>query len=293
MGSADSFVPAGAPLSDTMIEAGLLPRPTREFMVGKGTTEVFLGLGQMVVGGAGAIGGGGATLTGGGAAVGVPVCIGGVALATNGAITFFNGGKTIILAICHWNELPAAEEAQPLAAAQIKDPQAGPPAATQTRPQSATPAPAPAAATAPAPAPKPPAKRTGKPPAQPAPPNQATGQTPGRPKHLGSGKKSGKNTTTWVKCTGQEHHAISKRIHDALENHPNLKGLYKYRDNRFVTQAIDKKAHNGYQSWHIALDKQIEKWVRDNQAATIGDFEAYLLNRYQQADLKAVFPNGL
>ena len=289
MGSADSFVPAGAPLSDTMIEAGLLPRPTREFMVGKGTTEVFLGLGQMVVGGAGAIGGGGATLTGGGAAVGVPVCIGGVALATNGAITFFNGGKTIILAICHWNELPAAEEAQPLAATQIKDPNAAPPAAPQSTPQSATPAPAPAAA--PPPAPKPPAK----PPAQSAPPNQTTGQTSGRlPHQLGSGKQVTPNTRQWVICRGQVHHAITAQIHRELQNHKTLANVYKYRDNRFVTQAIDKAAHNGWEKWHRAMEDKVVAWLKQEHHATPAQFEAYLRNLYKtDKELAPRFPNGL
>lgn len=89
------------------------------------------------------------------------------------------------------------------------------------------------------------------------------------------------------------HHAISKTIHKALEDHKNLKGIYKARDDRFVTQAIDDAAHKGYQKWHRDLDEEIAKWIRKTDGATPKDFEAYLRQRYSEAKLKAIFPNGL
>jgi hypothetical protein len=49
-----------------------------------------------------------------------------------------------------------------------------------------------------------------------------------------------------LQLTGQIHHSISKRVFRELENHVNLRGLYKYRDPRFETQAVDLPAHNGY-----------------------------------------------
>jgi hypothetical protein len=93
-------------------------------------------------------------------------------------------------------------------------------------------------------------------------------------------------------CNGQEHHVISMEIIRALEQHPILKGKYKYRDPRFVTKAVDKEAHCGYQRWHIDLDNEIAAWVRENQNATEKVFEAYLRGRYAKLDLKVRFPHG-
>lgn len=108
----------------------------------------------------------------------------------------------------------------------------------------------------------------------------------------------GRAAQAWVKAkmfgkTGQVHHAISTKIWRALDEHPNLKGLYAPRDARFVTQAIDKAAHNGYEKWHIALDKEIAKWIKKKREATADQFETMLRQRYKQADLKARFPDGL
>ena len=79
----------------------------------------------------------------------------------------------------------------------------------------------------------------------------------------------------------------------ALETHPNLKGVYKYRDNRFVTQAIDEAAHKGYQKWHISLDKEIAEHIIRDRTLTPATFEAYLRQRYADPKLLAIFPNGL
>jgi GTP-binding protein EngB required for normal cell division len=90
------------------------------------------------------------------------------------------------------------------------------------------------------------------------------------------------------------HHAISKRIHDALEKHKNLKGVYKYRDNRFVTQAIDKAAHNGWQKWHQNMERQVVDWLEQHETATQAQFEKYLRDLYRMdKELAPRFPNGL
>jgi hypothetical protein len=208
--------PGGAVITQAMIDNGILPKGTREARLGKALGEIGVGAAQTFIGVDGAIIGSGLTLTGGGAAVGVPVCIGGVALATNGAITFCNGVKSLAIVLCKW------EDEQPVSA-------------TNAPPAAATPA---------APTPKPAAKPATSPP-QPAakpPAKPATGQTPApAPKVRPGGIKMGKNTTMWYKCTGQWHHGITKQIHTELEDHPLLKGLYKYRDDRFVTQAVDKR----------------------------------------------------
>jgi hypothetical protein len=96
-----------------------------------------------------------------------------------------------------------------------------------------------------------------------------------------------------IQVTGQMHHGISRRIHRALEQHPNLWGYYEYRDGRFQTQALDSIAHRGYQKWHRALDAEIADHIRGVPWLTPEGFETYLQWRYDQDDLRARFPNGL
>jgi RHS repeat-associated protein len=94
------------------------------------------------------------------------------------------------------------------------------------------------------------------------------------------------------RCTGQKHHLISKKVHDALEQHPVLKGKYKARDNRFVKQAVDRSAHRGYQKWHRDLDGEVAKWIGDNPTATTTMFEQWLTELYMRSDLLSRFPSG-
>ena len=73
-----------------------------------------------------------------------------------------------------------------------------------------------------------------------------------------------------------------------------LKDVYKARDNRFVTQAIDKAAHNGYDTWHRSYERQVKKWLKDFPEATPAQFEAYLFDLYKTDNaLNWRFPNGL
>jgi hypothetical protein len=95
-----------------------------------------------------------------------------------------------------------------------------------------------------------------------------------------------------VDCSGDIHHPISKRVHAALEENENLRGLYSARDPRFTTQAVDKAAHNGYFGWHEQLDDEIAAWIRQNPSLTPETFEAGLRQRYGQPDLIRRFPNG-
>ncbi|MBN1795038.1 MAG: hypothetical protein JW804_00035 [Sedimentisphaerales bacterium] len=93
--------------------------------------------------------------------------------------------------------------------------------------------------------------------------------------------------------TGQKHHAISKKVHNAIQDNPSLRGNYKYRDPRFMTKAKDIASHNGYETWHRQLDKEVVNWVEKNSKATTSQFESYLKNRYQKSDLINRFPKGL
>lgn len=93
-------------------------------------------------------------------------------------------------------------------------------------------------------------------------------------------------------CTGQLHHIISKTIFKALDRHATLRGHYRLRDPRFVTRAVDLKAHCGWEEWHRKLDHEIAEWVKDNKSATPEEFEAYLRGVYARPELRARFPNG-
>jgi hypothetical protein len=104
---------------------------------------------------------------------------------------------------------------------------------------------------------------------------------------------TGPGSTAAAQLTGQMHHGISRTIHKALEQHPNLKGLYSARDPRFVTQAKDLQSHRGYDSFHRRLDAEISGWIRDNPRATTQQFESYLRDVYRRPDVATRFPDGL
>jgi hypothetical protein len=93
--------------------------------------------------------------------------------------------------------------------------------------------------------------------------------------------------------TGQNHHGLSKKIHNELEKHLRLKGVYLYKDRRFETRAIDSDAHRGYQKWHRDLDGEIADHIGKNSLMNQEEFESYLRSRYAQPDLLARFRNGL
>ncbi|PTL76666.1 Wall-associated protein precursor [Vitiosangium sp. GDMCC 1.1324] len=93
-------------------------------------------------------------------------------------------------------------------------------------------------------------------------------------------------------CKGQLHHIISKPIAKALEDHKTLKGHYKARDRRFVTRAVDKKSHCGYQEWHRKVDDEVIEWLESNRDATPKQFEDFLREIYSRPLMRARFPNG-
>ncbi len=286
VGTTASLVPGGTAMVD---EANRLRPATRELLLGAAGAEMVSGLVQIGIGAGTDAAGVGLSGTGVGAPAGVALCATGTVIATNGAISFCHGAKTLMVVVCNWNRLPKAADAQPLAATALgpNSPGTSPPAG-QTTP---APAAKPAGQTTPAPAAKPatsPAKPAATPNTSTGQPKQAPGAQPG------SGKQPSPKAKPLVVCTGQWHHAISKRIHDALQGHDTLKNVYKYRDNRFVTQAIDKKAHNGYEKWHKAMESQVLDWLTLNGKATPAKFEEYLRDLYRtNKELAPRFPNGL
>lgn len=99
--------------------------------------------------------------------------------------------------------------------------------------------------------------------------------------------------TAKAATTGQEHHAVSRRIHKALQEHPELSGQYEARDPRFVTDAKDLASHRGYQTWHRELDAEVGEWIRSHPNASTEEFDGYLRRVYDRPEIKARFPNGL
>jgi hypothetical protein len=93
-------------------------------------------------------------------------------------------------------------------------------------------------------------------------------------------------------ATGQEHHIISRKIHQKLESHSTLKGKYSARDPRFVTKAASLDAHNGYQRWHRDIDSKIVEWLDSHKHATTTEFESFLRELYSQPPFNIMFPNG-
>ncbi len=93
--------------------------------------------------------------------------------------------------------------------------------------------------------------------------------------------------------TGQMHHAISKRVYDALQERPLLKGHFKERDPQFTARAATAEDHKGYQKWHIDLDKEVVQFIEETENLDPKKFAAWLQKRYRQPDLKKRFPEGL
>lgn len=93
--------------------------------------------------------------------------------------------------------------------------------------------------------------------------------------------------------SGQIHHGISRKVHQALQQHPNLKDVYEARDPRFTTQARDLASHKGYDRFHRNLDAEVSGWIRSNPNATQAQFENYLRGVYQRPEVVTRFPNGL
>jgi RHS repeat-associated protein len=93
-------------------------------------------------------------------------------------------------------------------------------------------------------------------------------------------------------ATGQLHHVISRQIAKALEEHPNLAGMYRARDARYVSRAADAASHRGYQAWHREVDREVVEWLGAHGEATPERFDRYLRKLYDSPELKKRFPNA-
>lgn len=90
---------------------------------------------------------------------------------------------------------------------------------------------------------------------------------------------------------GQDHHILSNRIMAALNGHQTLSGKFARNDPAFLYKALDKAAHNGYQSWHREYDKQVVAWLTTRTRATPTQFKTFLNELYQEPWLNSRIPN--
>ena len=58
-----------------------------------------------------------------------------------------------------------------------------------------------------------------------------------------------------------------------------------------IYKAIDKTAHNGYQTWHRDYDSKVVKWLSTRLNATPKQFKDYLNKLYSEDWLKERIPN--
>lgn len=99
------------------------------------------------------------------------------------------------------------------------------------------------------------------------------------------------NEANTIVATGQRHHLLTNKIMRALDKHGLLKGVFNREDARFIYNALDGAAHNGYQKWHREYDNLVVKWIRDNKDATAETFIKFLDDLHQQPWLKERIPN--
>ncbi|MDR2171942.1 MAG: hypothetical protein LBP59_17495, partial [Planctomycetaceae bacterium] len=99
---------------------------------------------------------------------------------------------------------------------------------------------------------------------------------------------AGKNTT---KLTGQLHHPISKKIFNELDKNESISSKFKDNYRNFITKAIDRQSHSGYQQWHRELDDKIVDWLKNHNKTTDEEFIVFLKKIYNESDLAKRFPD--
>ena len=84
-------------------------------------------------------------------------------------------------------------------------------------------------------------------------------------------------------ATGQKHHILSNPIMKELNSHETLKGLFDR--NSSVVRAMNKEAHNGYQTWHRTVDNTMVDWLKENILATPNEFWSQMKKLYNDKDV--------
>lgn len=84
---------------------------------------------------------------------------------------------------------------------------------------------------------------------------------------------------------------LSNKIMTALGRHETLAGIFKRND--IIIQALDLGSHNGYESWHIAYDGEITRWLAANGDASRQEFLQKLIEMYSTDDMRRRFPQAV
>ncbi|MBI4859670.1 MAG: RHS repeat-associated core domain-containing protein, partial [Candidatus Riflebacteria bacterium] len=92
--------------------------------------------------------------------------------------------------------------------------------------------------------------------------------------------------------TGQRHHPISKKVHEALQESEYLRDKYMPRDPAYVTRAKDAAAHKGYDAFHRMVDKEVVKAIRSHPEWRKEQFDDFLEQLYKTPPYSERFPEG-
>ncbi len=114
-------------------------------------------------------------------------------------------------------------------------------------------------------------------------PLMAMGAGGGKGRGIGGAGKS---------LTGQNHHAISRKIDRALADNPGTAGQYNRNEKQWMTRAATPKDHRGYQTWHRKYDDNAVKWIKEKKPS-VHQFRAYMNRVYSRPAMRQRFPNGL
>ena len=76
----------------------------------------------------------------------------------------------------------------------------------------------------------------------------------------------------------------------ALAGHPNLAGNYLRNNKDFIYRASNAAAHNGYQTWHRVIDRELVDWIETRLTAGPGDFLATIREIYSRPEISARIP---
>lgn len=77
----------------------------------------------------------------------------------------------------------------------------------------------------------------------------------------------------------------------ALTEHGVLKGIFNRKDARFIYNAADEAAHQGYQKWHRKYDSIVTKWLNDHRESTADEFIKFLDDLHREPWLRDRIPN--
>ena len=87
--------------------------------------------------------------------------------------------------------------------------------------------------------------------------------------------------------TGQVHHPFSRKIVNAASNNPNLDGIVTRQSG--TLKALNKAAHQGYQTWHRNFDNAVVSWLGKNPTASVSQFTGFMNKLYSSSTAVARF----